>query len=227
MNASPSAHHQENATSPRHHIGRRIRVTSTGVLYFTLAIISLAAFAMSFAALRDLAKANEMAFPGLFPLIVDAAAIGFAVAAFKASSAGRTEYMYSLLVIAFTALSAALNVAHVWQGAEWAHFLRYGMHALPPIVAFFVLECLLIEVRHANRGVVAQCQTRTIDQATEDESLTAPGASDPDCQPRRRGRRPGSKRTSNAPTNRERAAQAGVPLRTFYRHLSRSIAPAA
>jgi hypothetical protein len=115
-----------------------------------------------------------------------------------------------------------LNVSHVWAGPEAAHVLKYAMHALPPLVSFAVFEVLLSEVRHGREaGIsfsVAPRQGATTDGA-EPERTT---------QPKRRGRKPGSK-TAIGPdgqpiTRAEIAKRQGIPLRTLYRHLSRGAA---
>lgn len=175
-------------------------ITSTRILYAVLATVSVAAFALSFRALADLAGAHDMSMPMLFPLIVDAAAIGLAVAAFRASMAGREGVHYSALVLAFTAISAALNVAEVWEGSGLEHGLRYAIHALPPIVSFIMLEVLLHEIRHGR----------------EERGGSFPGRIIPPVATKgKRGRKPG---TPNAPVPlRDQAQQQGLSLRTFYR----------
>jgi len=191
---------------------KRPSITTDQILFSLLGIISLAAMALSFAALADLARENDMPFPMLLPVIVDSAALGFSVAAYRASVANRSEWRYSALVAAFTLLSAFLNVAHVWRGDATEHVLRYGLHALPPVVAYLILEVLLHEVRHGNA---------TVRPPTAAQSVPTPQAS-------RRGR----KRGSTAPTgpdgqpttHQQIARQQGTALRTYWRNRARSAA---
>jgi hypothetical protein len=151
--------------------------TSATILYATLGAVSLAAFGMSFQALAELATANEMALPWAFPCIIDLAAIACAVASYQASTTGREEWGYRCLVVAFTLISGALNVSHVWTGPEVAHVLKYAMHALPPLVSFAIFEVLISEVRSGGRTA-----TRA---KRESHYPGAENASQPE-QPRRR-----------------------------------------
>ncbi len=199
------------------------RLSATVVLYAALAVINAAAFVMSFAALKELAEENAMAFPALFPLLVDAGAIALAVAAFNASIAGRDGTHYSALVLGFTGISAMLNVMHVWSGPDAAHVLKYFMHAMPPVVSFVVLEVLLAEVRHSREaGISAPSPRQRTTPATDGTE------SERTAQPKRRGRRPGVKtaidENGQPITHAQIAKRKGVPLRTYFRHLARGVA---
>jgi len=198
------------------------RITTDRILYGLLGIISVAAFCVSFAALSELARANDMAFPFLFPVIVDAAALGFSVAAYRASVANRPEWKYSALVLGFTGISAVLNCAHVWEGWTAGLILKYSLHGMPPVVAYLILEVLLSEVRHRETATTPKASRAipaTVANANEEPEPMAP---------KRRGRKPGSK-TAIGPdgvpiTRAEIAKREGIPLRTLYRNLARSAA---
>ncbi|HUM68187.1 MAG TPA: DUF2637 domain-containing protein [Chloroflexota bacterium] len=109
-----------------------------------VAFLALAAFVLSFDALRHLAAANGVA-PGmawLYPAIIDGAIIIFSLSVLQASlNRERTRYPWALVGL-FTALSIGLNVLH----APTAPLPRL-LAAVPPIALFLSFELLMNQVK--------------------------------------------------------------------------------
>ena len=105
--------------------------------------LGIACFALSFEALRDLAVktgALPASVAWVLPIIVDGAAVIYALSAFRASIAGSEKdrrWFFSLVVI-ITLVSVGLNVAHASKG-----LLPALISALPPVLLFAAFESLL------------------------------------------------------------------------------------
>jgi uncharacterized protein (UPF0335 family) len=113
----------------------------TGAL---VAFLALAAFRLSFDALRDLAAANGIAsqMAWLYPAIIDGAIIIFSLSVLQASlNRERTRYPWALVGL-FTALSIGLNILH----APTAPLPRL-LAAIPPIALFLSFELLMNQVK--------------------------------------------------------------------------------
>ncbi|MCL4266089.1 MAG: DUF2637 domain-containing protein [Anaerolineae bacterium] len=122
-----------------------------------VAFLALAAFVLSFDALRHLAAANGVA-PGmawLYPAIIDGAIIIFSLSVLQASlNRERTRYPWALVGL-FTALSIGLNVLHAPSNP-----LPRLLAAIPPIALFLSFELLMNQVKSLVRrlGIVQRLQ---------------------------------------------------------------------
>lgn len=101
-------------------------------------------FALSFGALTDLARENGMAYPWLFPLMVDLALIIFNLVALKSSLSGERDLYAWVLVGLATLISLGLNVAHAPAGDLLAQF----MAALPPLFIFGSFHAVVRSLEH-------------------------------------------------------------------------------
>ncbi len=101
-------------------------------------------FALSFGALTDLAHENGMAYPWLFPLMVDLALIIFNLVALKSSLGGERDLYAWVLVGLATLISLGLNVAH----APAADLLAQFMAALPPLFIFGSFHAVVRSLEH-------------------------------------------------------------------------------
>ncbi|MBX3061275.1 MAG: DUF2637 domain-containing protein [Anaerolineae bacterium] len=122
-----------------------------------VAFLALAAFVLSFDALRHLAAANGVAagMAWLYPAIIDGAIIIFSLSVLQASlNRERPRYPWALVGL-FTALSIGLNVLH----APTAPLPRL-LAAVPPIALFLSFELLMNQVKHSVRrlGLVQHLQ---------------------------------------------------------------------
>jgi transposase-like protein len=112
---------------------------STAVL---VGLLAIAAFALSFEALRDLAVTTG-AIPNprhawLFPVLLDGGVVVFSLAALRASLTGNDRRWYMSLVVIVTLLSVGFNVAHASRG-----FLAGVMAGMPPLLLFMAFESLM------------------------------------------------------------------------------------
>lgn len=120
-------------------------VTAIGRLTAALvAFLAMAAFALSFEALRDLAVVSggmkrEVAW--LFPLIVDGGIIVFSMAALRASITGADRRWFMSLVVIVTVFSVGLNIAHAHSG-----FVPAVIASMPPLLLFLAFESLMRQV---------------------------------------------------------------------------------
>lgn len=123
---------------------RRI-VSAIGRLTAALvAFLAVAAFGLSFEALRDLAivaGGMKPAVAWLFPLIVDGGIIVFSLAALRASITGADRRWFMWLVVIVTVISVGLNIAHAGRGLVPA-----VIGAMPPILLFLAFESLMRQV---------------------------------------------------------------------------------
>jgi hypothetical protein len=107
-----------------------------------LVIVVVIPFIVSYGALEDLAAANGVNYPFMFPLMIDLSLIIFNLIALRSSLYGeRNRYAWILVVIA-TIISVMLNVVHAPRTA-----LAMFMAGLPPlfILAAFHLVVIRIE----------------------------------------------------------------------------------
>lgn len=113
----------------------------TGVL---VAFLALAAFGLSFEALRDLAVVSggmNRNVAWLFPLLVDGGIIVFSLAALRASITGADKRWFMSLVIVVTVFSVGLNIAHAKSG-----LLPAAIASMPPLLLFLAFESLMRQV---------------------------------------------------------------------------------
>lgn len=113
----------------------------TGTL---VTFLALAAFVLSFDALRSLAAASGIndSMAWLYPAIIDGAIIIFSLSVLQASlNRERTRYPWTLVGL-FTALSIGLNILH----APLSPLPRL-LAAIPPIALFLSFELLMNQVK--------------------------------------------------------------------------------
>lgn len=109
--------------------------------------LAIAAFGLSFEALRDLAIVSggmkrEVAW--LFPLIVDGGIIVFSLGALRAGvTGGRDKRWFVGLVVVVTIFSIVLNVAHAQKG-----FVPALVALVPPVLLFLAFESLMRQIHH-------------------------------------------------------------------------------
>jgi len=133
-------------TSSQHLINNIGRLTA-----LLVALLALAAFGLSFEALRDLAivaGGMNRGVAWLFPLLVDGGIVVFSLAALRASLTGSNQGWHLSLVVIVTVFSIALNIAHARAG-----WLASLMAAVPPLLLFFAFECLMRQLRDALSNV--------------------------------------------------------------------------
>lgn len=109
-------------------------------------LLAIAAFALSFEALRDLAITTG-AIPNpeqawLFPVLLDGGVVVFSLAALRASLTGSDRRWYMTLVVVVTLLSVAFNVAHATRG-----ILSSVMAGMPPLLLFMAFESLMRQIQ--------------------------------------------------------------------------------
>lgn len=115
-----------------------------------VAILAIAAFGLSFEALRDLAVKSAVMNANvawLFPLIVDGGIVVFSLAALRASLTGADRRWFMSLVVFVTVISVGLNIAHA--GSGW---LPAVMAAMPPLLLFLAFESLMRQVHDTVLG---------------------------------------------------------------------------
>jgi hypothetical protein len=109
-----------------------------------VAFLALAAFRLSFDALRHLAAANGVAInmAWLYPAIIDGAIIIFSLSVLQAGlNRDRTRYPWFLVAL-FTLLSIALNIIHA-PGDLLGRLLA----AVPPVALFLSFELLMTQIK--------------------------------------------------------------------------------
>ena len=109
-------------------------------------LLAIAAFALSFDALRNLAITTG-AIPNpeqawLFPVLLDGGVVVFSLAALRASLTGSDRRWYMTLVVVVTLLSVAFNVAHATRG-----ILSSVMAGMPPLLLFMAFESLMRQIQ--------------------------------------------------------------------------------
>jgi len=107
-------------------------------------LLAVAAFGLSYEALRDLAVVSgviNQKVAWLFPLIVDGGIVVFSLAALRASITGSDRRWFMSLVILVTVISIGLNIAHASYG-----LLSAVMAAMPPLLLFLAFESLMRQI---------------------------------------------------------------------------------
>jgi len=136
------------------------------------AVVVIIPFIVSYGSLKDLAAANGVNYPFMYPLMIDLSLIIFNLIALRSSLHGeRNLYAWTLVVIA-TFISVVLNVVHAPRGV-----LPMFMAALPPlfILAAFHLVVLRIEhsaQRHQVVNTLSHLVKRIKEARAEHEQLT-------------------------------------------------------
>lgn len=125
---------------------RDVFVSRIGKLTAALVtFLAVAAFGLSFEALRDLAIAAGGMKPQvawLFPLIVDGGIIVFSLGALRAGvTGGRDQRWFLGLVVVVTLFSVSLNVAHAQEG-----FVSALVASVPPVLLFLAFESLMRQI---------------------------------------------------------------------------------
>lgn len=116
-----------------------------------MAAIVIIPFIISFGALRDLAAVKGIAYPWLYPAMVDGGLIIFKAIVLRASLHGRTDRYAWSMAAAATAVSVTLNVLHVPAGMDQIWLAR-AMAALPPLV---ILAAFVAVTRRVRESVTA------------------------------------------------------------------------
>jgi len=146
-----------------------------------------------------------MAFPGLFPWIVDGSLIGFSVASLGATLAKRENLWYLTLTIVFTVISVMFNVWHVRE----LDVMAKVCHGFPPIVTLFLFEVMLREI--------AQTQMMTQEKVTKEDRAPI----EPLPAKEKRAKKP--KTTYGTGVMAKKARELGVSLRTLYRQKAKGV----
>lgn len=127
----------------RNESGRIVKIIGrlTGAL---VAFLAIAAFGLSFEALRDLAVVSggmDRSVAWLFPILMDGGIVVFSLAALRASITGSDKRWYISLVIVVTVFSVGLNIAHAKSGC-----LPAAIASMPPLLLFLAFESLMRQV---------------------------------------------------------------------------------
>jgi len=171
---------------------------TTRPLAVTLGLLSACAFLVSAGALTEFASCHKMAFPWLFPAMLDGGILGLSYAAYRASVTGRGHVTYSGLVAAFTAVSVTFNVSHVWHMRDTMTSVAHGT---PPVILWVLFEVLLSELRHDS------VTRRSPKHVTRDTTVS-----------------PKRDTTASTPVT-QLAKETGVSVRTMYRRMAKSVTP--
>lgn len=117
-----------------------------------MAIVIAVPFLISFGSLRNLAQENSVAYPLLYPIMVDGGLLIFKALALRESLRGRRDWYTWTMAAALTAVSVALNVVHAPAGDVLAQM----MAALPPalILLAFIAVSRRIEDAAKREGAV-------------------------------------------------------------------------
>lgn len=106
-----------------------------GILTFCLTTFS---FVLSFQALTDLAKQNNVSVPPLFPLVVEAAVIVFSLVTLSRSMKGLSTGYNWTLIITSSLLAGFFNVAH-----SYPNKLGMFMASMPSLFLLLSFESFL------------------------------------------------------------------------------------
>ena len=121
----------------------RVIAYITGLLTLLLALFS---FILSFNALADLASANGVSLPLLFPLIVEAGVVIFSLNALYRSLHGESARWQWALVIGSSLLAGSFNVIHAKPNP-----VARIMAAMPSLFLLLSFETFLSQVKYAVR----------------------------------------------------------------------------
>ena len=109
-------------------------------------VVVLIPFIVSFGALQDLASANGVNYPFMYPLMIDLSLIIFNLVALRSSLHGeRNLYAWALVLMA-TIISVALNVVHAPRTV-----LAMFMAALPPLFILAAFHLVVTRIEHSAR----------------------------------------------------------------------------
>jgi cell division protein FtsB len=107
------------------------------------ALVVIIPFIVSYGALKDLAAANGVNYPFMYPLMIDLSLIIFNLIALRSSLHGeRNLYAWTLVVIA-TFISVVLNIVHAQYG-----ILPMFMAALPPLFILAAFHLVVLRIEH-------------------------------------------------------------------------------
>lgn len=117
-----------------------------------LVVIVLIPFALSAAALQDLAHKNGVKFSWLYPIMVDGGLIIFKLLVLRASLRGTSDRYAWFMAVSATVASVALNVVHAPP-----EILSQIMAGLPPLVILFAFIAVSrrLEETAKEEGLVA------------------------------------------------------------------------
>lgn len=138
-----------------------------------LIIVVIIPFIVSFGALKDLASANGVNYPFMYPLMIDLSLIIFNLIALRSSLYGeRNRYAWLLVVIA-TAISVMLNVVHAPRTV-----LAMFMAGLPPLFILAAFHLVVIRIEQSARRNMAitsleELMAKTAIAQAEHDQLTA------------------------------------------------------
>lgn len=108
------------------------------------ALVVIIPFIVSYGSLKDLAAANGVNYPFMYPLMIDLSLIIFNLIALRSSLHGeRNLYAWTLVVIA-TFISVVLNVVHAHRG-----LLPMFMAALPPLFILAAFHLVVLRIEHS------------------------------------------------------------------------------
>jgi DNA-binding transcriptional ArsR family regulator len=118
----------------------------TGLLVLALSVIS---FALSYAALRNLAWQSGAVVPALawaWPIVIDGAMVVFSMTILRGSLHGERVWYSWALVLVFCALSVGFNIAHAPLD-----ILARLVASVPPVALLLAFESLMSQVKSAVR----------------------------------------------------------------------------
>lgn len=139
--------------------------------WLTAAVVIIP-FIVSYGSLKDLAAANGVNYPFMYPLMIDLSLIIFNLIALRSSLHGeRNLYAWTLVVIA-TFISVVLNVVHAPQG-----ILPMFMAALPPLFILAAFHLVVLRIEHSAQryqvvSTLSQMVKRIKEAGAEYEQLT-------------------------------------------------------
>ena len=128
------------------------------------ALIGLAAFILSFSAVRALAASNNVPdnLAWLFPLLADAVVIVAGLSVIGQHMEGESTRYQWLLVALFTILSIVLNFLHAPD--NWT---ARGLSVVPPIALFLTFELLSVQIQRAAKRSEKRDTLAQLDQQIE------------------------------------------------------------
>lgn len=123
-----------------------------------VSLLSLAAFGLSFGALKELAVTHgsfRTNVAWLFPIIIDGGIVVFSLAALRASLSGGDRRWYMRLVVIVTLFSVGLNIAHATKG-----IIPGVMAAMPPLLLFMAFESLMRQIHESVPAQVVKTKAK-------------------------------------------------------------------
>jgi DNA-binding NarL/FixJ family response regulator len=129
-----------------------------------MAIVIAVPFLISFGSLRDLAYDNGVAYPLLYPIMVDGGLLIFKALALRESLRGRRDWYTWTMAAALTAVSVALNVVHAPAGDVLAQM----MAALPPALILLAFIAVSRRIEQAAKHEAAVMTLVDLDTAVSD-----------------------------------------------------------